>query len=150
MKCELHNYFCFGYSVEKVGSARFNFDSSLFWNCLFTAEKNLVNTSSHQNTFGGNWKFKCDPHKNYEPLEIKCNFQGPSLSELSLKSDIPKNEPPMPRYSTTDHWMQESIKRSVLGSQGCREKKKLNCHKYATFEASFLCFHGQKNILIFF
>ena len=33
---------------------------------------------------------------------------------------------------------------SILGSQGCREKKNPNCHKYATFEASFLCFHGQK------
>ena len=34
-----------------------------------------------------------------------------------------------PRYSTTDHWIQESIKRihiqfwAVLGSGGCREKK---------------------------
>ena len=26
------------------GPARVNFDSSLFWNCIFTTEKNLVNT----------------------------------------------------------------------------------------------------------
>ena len=25
------------------------------------------------------------PHQNYEPLEIKCNFQRPSSSELFLK-----------------------------------------------------------------
>ena len=33
---------------------------------------------------------------------------------------------------------------AVLGSRGCREKKNPHCHKYATFEASFSCFHGQK------
>ena len=27
---------------------------------------------------------------------------------------------------------------AVLGSWGCREKKNLNCHKYATFDVSFL------------
>ena len=27
---------------------------------------------------------------------------------------------------------------------------KKNCHKYATFKVSFLCFQGQKNFLIFF
>ena len=40
------------------GPARVNFDSSVFWNCIFTTEKNLVNTSSHNNKIGGNWKFK--------------------------------------------------------------------------------------------
>ena len=53
------------------GPARVNFDSSLFWNCIFTTEKNLVNTSSHQNKFSGNYKFK-------------CNFQRSSSSESSL------------------------------------------------------------------
>ena len=33
-----------------------------------------------------------------------------------------------------------------FGQSGRREKTP-NCHKYATFEASFLCFHGQKTIL---
>ena len=33
---------------------------------------------------------------------------------------------------------------AVLGSRGFREKKNPNCHKYATFEGSFFCFHGQK------
>ena len=36
------------------GPARVNFDSSLFWNCIFTTEKNLTNTSNHLNKFGGN------------------------------------------------------------------------------------------------
>ena len=30
-----------------------------------------------------------------------------------------------------------------FGKSGSREKKNPNCHKYATFEASFLCFHWQ-------
>jgi hypothetical protein len=34
--------------------------------------------------------------------------------------------------------------------QGLQREKNLNCHKYTTFLASFLCFHGQKEILIFF
>ena len=29
-------------------------------------------------------KIQMFPHQNYEPLEIKCNFQQPSSSELSL------------------------------------------------------------------
>jgi hypothetical protein len=34
---------------------------------------------------------------------------------------------------------------AVLGSRGCRERKKPNCHKYATFEASFFyVFIGKK------
>ena len=40
---------------------------------------------------------------------------------------------------------------AVLGSRGCREKNS-NCHKrhkYATFEVSFLCFHGQKKFKFF-
>ena len=31
-----------------------------------------------------------------------------------------------------------------FGQSGLQRKKNPNCHKYATFEASFLCFHGQK------
>ena len=38
---------------------------------------------------------------------------------------------------------------AVLGSWGCREKNP-NCHKYATFEVSLLCFQGKKKHLIFF
>jgi hypothetical protein len=34
-----------------------------------------------------------------------------------------------------------------FGQSGLQRKKNPNCHKYATFEASFLCFHGQKTIL---
>ena len=59
-----------------------------------------------------------------------------------------------PRYSITDHWIQESIKRIInfglFGLVGAEEKENPNCHKYATFEVIFLCFHGQKNSLIFF
>ena len=55
-----------------------------------------------------------------------------------------------PRYSTTDPWIQESIKRIInsrlFWAVGAAEKKKANCHKYATFEVSFLCFHGQKKV----
>ena len=56
----------------------------------------------------------------------------------------------VPRYSTTDQWIQESIKRifflwAVQGSRGCRDKN-ANCHKYATFEGSFFMFSGAKNI----
>ena len=40
-----------------------------------------------------------------------------------------------PRYSTTDHWIQESIKRIFNP----------NCHKYAAFEVSFLMFSWPKN-----
>ena len=31
-----------------------------------------------------------------------------------------------------------------FGQWGLLRKKNPNCHKYATFEASFLCFHGEK------
>ena len=55
-----------------------------------------------------------------------------------------------PKYSTTDHWIQKSIKRifssGLFWAVGAAEKK--NCHKYATFEVSFLYFHGQ--IFFFF
>mgnify|MGYP001194092638 CR=1 FL=1 len=34
---------------------------------------------------------------------------------------------------------------AVLGSQGCREKKDPNLHKYATFEGSFFLFSWAKN-----
>ena len=36
-----------------------------------------------------------------------------------------------------------------FGQSGAADKKNPNCHKYATFEASFLCFHGQKYFLFF-
>jgi len=36
-----------------------------------------------------------------------------------------------------------------LGSQGCREKKPPNCHKYATFEVFFQLFWGKKAFLNF-
>jgi hypothetical protein len=51
-----------------------------------------------------------------------------------------------PRYSTTDHWIQESINQIInsglIWAVGAVEKKNPNCHKYATFEVSFLRFHG--------
>ena len=65
MPCLLHNCFCFGYSVVKVGSV-FNMQfqnravmvdpgwASVKSDPKFTTEKHLVNTSSHQNKFGGN------------------------------------------------------------------------------------------------
>jgi hypothetical protein len=36
---------------------------------------------------------------------------------------------------------------AVFGVQGCREKKNPNCHKYATFEASFFMFSWAKKNL---
>jgi hypothetical protein len=33
---------------------------------------------------------------------------------------------------------------AVLGSWGCREKKKPNCHKYATFWGGFFMFSRAK------
>ena len=49
-----------------------------------------------------------------------------------------------PRYSTTDHWTQESVKRifnsELFCAVGAAEKKTYaNCHKYATFYGS--CFN---------
>ena len=48
------------------------------------------------------------------------------------------------RYSTTDHCIQESVKRifssGLFWAVGAAEKKELNCYKYATFEVSFLMF----------
>ena len=59
-----------------------------------------------------------------------------------------------PRYSTTDHWIQESIKRifnsGLFWTVGAAEKKNPNCHKYATFEVSFLCFHCEERHFKFF
>ena len=54
-----------------------------------------------------------------------------------------------PRYSTTDHWIQESIKRifnsGLFWTVGTAEKKNPNCHKYASFEGSFFyVFRGKK------
>ena len=46
---------------------------------VFTTGKNLVNTSSDQNKFGGNCKFKF-----FQIKTIKSNFQRPSSSELYL------------------------------------------------------------------
>jgi hypothetical protein len=39
---------------------------------------------------------------------------------------------------------------AVLGSQGCREKKPPNCHKYATFWGGFFYFLWRKKNLDFF
>ena len=40
---------------------------------------------------------------------------------------------------------------AVLGSEGCRERKKNpNCPKYGTFRGSFFMFSWAKKILIFF
>ena len=53
-----------------------------------------------------------------------------------------------PRYSTRDHWIQESIKgifnSGLFWAVESAEKKNPNCHyKYATFDVSF---HSQKYI----
>ena len=43
----------------------------------------------------------------------------------------------MPRYSTTDHWIQESIKRIInsglFWAVGAAEKKNPNCHMYTQY-----------------
>ena len=48
------------------------------------------------------------------------------------------------RYSTIDHWIQESIKwmfdSGWFGQSGLQRKKPPNCHKYATFFGGFLMF----------
>ena len=53
-----------------------------------------------------------------------------------------------PRYSTTDHWIQESIKRIInsglFWAVGA-EKKTPKCHKHATFMGVFLMFSRSKN-----
>ena len=55
------------------GPARANFDSSLFWNCIFTTEKNSRAGISILTLMNF-----------HEPLEIKCNFQRPSSSDSPL------------------------------------------------------------------
>ena len=59
-----------------------------------------------------------------------------------------------PRYSTTDHWILESIKRilnsGLFWAVGAAEKKNPNCHKYATFEVNFLMISWPKNSFRFF
>ena len=57
-----------------LGPARVNFDSSLFWNCIFTTEKNCRAGISNFNN-----------NEFHEPLEIKCRFQWPSSSDSPLK-----------------------------------------------------------------
>ena len=59
-----------------------------------------------------------------------------------------------PRYITTDHWIQESIKQifiiqfwAVWGSWGCREKKSQTALSMLLLRSIFLCFQGQKIIL---
>ena len=50
------------------------------------------------------------------------------------------------RYSTRDHWTQESIKQifnsGLFWAFGAAEREKTNpnCHKFATFEVSFSIF----------
>ena len=55
---------------------------------------------------------------------------------------------------TRDHWIQGSLKwicnSGLFGAFRAAEKKNPDCHKYATFEVSFLCFHCQKVNLNFF
>ena len=58
------------------GPARVNFDSSLFWNCIFTTEKNCRAGISNFNN-----------NEFHEPLEIKCYFQWPSSSDSPLHLD---------------------------------------------------------------
>ena len=60
-----------------------------------------------------------------------------------------------PRYSTTDHWIQESIKWIInsglfLGSQGCREKKKnQSAISMQLLRSVFFMFSLTKNLFSF-
>ena len=56
-----------------------------------------------------------------------------------------------PRYSASDHWIQASIKQifnsGLFWAIGAAERKKNpNCHKYATFDDSFLCLIFKNNV----
>ena len=66
------------------------------------------------------------------------------MSFSSIHSDITGD----PRYSTTDHWIQESIKQifnsGLFWAVEVAEKKNTNCHNYATFEVSFSMFSRLK------
>jgi hypothetical protein len=68
-----------------------------------------------------------------------------SSQNTTFSRELGKN----PRYSTRDHWIQESIKRifnsGLFWAVGAAEKKS-NCHKYATFEVSFYDFLAKKKI----
>ena len=56
-----------------------------------------------------------------------------------------------PRYSTTDHWIQESIKRifssGLFWAVGAAEKKRQTAISMLLLRPVFLCFKGQKIIL---
>ena len=39
---------------------------------------------------------------------------------------------------------------AIFGSRGCREKKNKNCHKYATFEGSFLLIFSRAETIMYF
>ena len=65
-------------------------------------------------------------------------------STLGFKTLIWPFQGYRPKYSTTDHWIQEYVKR--IFNSGCREKNP-NCHKYATFEVSFFIFSWPKKHL---
>jgi hypothetical protein len=49
--------------------------------------------------------------------------------------------------SLETHFQYENSVLGRFGHSGLQRKKNPNCHNYATFEGSFLCFHGQKIIL---
>ena len=66
------------------GPARVNFDSYVFWNSIFTTEKNLVNNLYYWVTKPKR-AFQILIFINfYEPLKIEFNIQRPSSSELPL------------------------------------------------------------------
>ena len=69
-----------------------------------------------------------------------------SSQNTTFSRELRKN----PRYSTRDHWIQESIKwifnHGLFWAVGATEKKKSNSHRYATFEVSFYVFLAKKKI----
>ena len=91
MKCAVHNCFCFGYSVEKVGSVLLRPSRGQFWHLsvlkllIYYWEKSCKHFKSSKQ-IRRELKIQMFPHQNYESLEIKCNFQRPSSSESFLTS----------------------------------------------------------------
>ena len=88
------------------------------------------------------------PSWNYVKVEKGQHNSTKELSGCPAKAAVAL------RHSTTDHWIQESIKRifspGLFWAVGSAEKKNPNCHKYATFEVSFFMFSWSKNFFKYF
>ena len=80
----------------------------------------------------------------------KVNFELTPHLFNALSNLRPKGS--NPRYSTKDHWIQESIKRifnsGLFWAVRAAEKKNPNCH--VCYFWAFLCFHGQNKFKMFF